>query len=154
MLIDPSGARFAYGEGTSFAAPITSGIAALVWQVEAGLASEQVAEVLTATARQPAGGGWNEFTGTGIVDGLAASARARVYDVTPPRARGTARRRGNRVSVRVRRSVDRTVSGRELAANVTYSLLVSRNGGQTFASGAAGRGRSRHRSPCAAGGRT
>ena len=42
------------------------------------------------------------------------------------------RRRGNRVSVRVGRSVDRTASGRELAGNVTYSLLVSRDGGQTF----------------------
>ena len=132
VLVDASGARLAYGEGTSFAAPIASGIAALIWQVEARLASEQVAEVLTATARQPAGGGWNEFTGTGIVDGLAASARARVYDVTPPRARGSASRRGNRVNVRVKRSVDRTASGRELAGNVTYSLLVSRDGGQTF----------------------
>ena len=132
VLVDASGARFAYGEGTSFAAPIASGIAALIWEVEARLASEQVAEVLTATARQRAGGGWNEFTGTGIVDGLAASARARVYDVTAPRARGTARRRGNRVSVRVGRSVDRTASGHELAGNVTYSLLVSRDGGQTF----------------------
>ena len=64
-----AGARYAYGEGTSFAAPIVSGLAALAWQVERRLASEQVADVLTRSAD---GGGWNEFTGSGVVDGMAA----------------------------------------------------------------------------------
>ena len=67
------GSRFAYGQGTSFAAPIVSGIAALVWQVEPRLASEQVAEVLIRSARQTLGRGWNEFTGAGVVDGKAAT---------------------------------------------------------------------------------
>ncbi|MGH3993048.1 MAG: S8 family peptidase, partial [Pseudonocardiaceae bacterium] len=66
LVSDPSGARFAYGEGTSFAAAIVSGIAALVWQVEPRLASEQVAEVLTRSARQTRGRGWNEYTGAGV----------------------------------------------------------------------------------------
>ena len=44
-----------YAEGTSFSAPIVSGIAALDWQVEPRLASEQVAEVLTRSARQTVG---------------------------------------------------------------------------------------------------
>jgi hypothetical protein len=131
-VFSQGGVRFAYGEGTSFAAPIVSGIASLTWQVERRLASEQVAEVLIRSAHQPQGGGWNEFTGAGIVDGAAATALARTYDVSPPRARGTARRHGDRVSVRVRAARDRTESGRELAGNVTYSLLVSRNGGRTF----------------------
>ena len=47
--------RFAYGEGTSFAAPFASGLAALVWQVQPRLASEQVADVLIRTARQTVG---------------------------------------------------------------------------------------------------
>jgi subtilisin family serine protease len=128
LVPDPSGARFAYGEGTSFAAPIVSGIAALVWQVERRLASEQVAEVLIRSARQTRGTGWNEFTGAGIVDGAAAAALARTYDVTSPRARGWARRRGARVSVRVRSTRDRTEPGRELAGGVRYGLLVSRDG--------------------------
>jgi subtilisin family serine protease len=132
LVPDPSGARFAYGEGTSFAAPIVSGLAALVWQVERRLASEQVAEVLTRSARQTRGTGWNKFTGAGIVDGQAATALARIYDVTSPRVRGRARRRGVRVSVRVSSSKDRTEQGRELAGRVRYSLLVSRNGGRDF----------------------
>ena len=124
--------RFAYGEGTSFAAPIVSGLATLVWQVERRLASEQVAEVLIRSARQTRGTGWNEYTGAGIVDGKAATDLARVYDVTAPRTKAEARRVGTSVSVRMARTQDRTEEGRELAAGVTYGLLVSRNGGQTF----------------------
>ena len=131
-VFSQSGLRFAYGEGTSFSAPIVSGIAALVWQVEPRLASEQVAEVLIRSARQTRGKGWNEFTGAGIVDGKAATDLARVYDVTAPRARARAQRLGNTVSVRMTRTEDRTEEGRELAARVTYGLLVSRNGGRNF----------------------
>ena len=132
LVADQSGARFAYGEGTSFAAPIASGIAALVWQVERRLASEQVAEVLTRSARQTRGKGWNQYTGAGVVDGRAASALARTYDVTAPRARAGARRLGTSVSVQVRSARDRTERGRELAGRVTYGLLVSRDAGRDF----------------------
>jgi subtilisin family serine protease len=140
ILVD-GGARFAYGQGTSFAAPIVSGIAALTWQVERRLASEQVAEVLSQSARQTRGTGWNQFTGAGVVDGAAATARARTYDVRPPRARGRARRRGGRVRARVLRSADRTDAGRELAGRVTYGLLVSRNGGRDYSVVRSGRRR-------------
>jgi hypothetical protein len=135
------GLRFAYGEGTSFAAAIVSGIAALVWQVEPRLASEQVAEVLIRSARQTHGTGWNEFTGAGIVDGRAASDLARVYDVTAPRARAQARRSGHSVGVRMGRAKDRTEPGRELASEVTYGLLISRNGGRSFRVAMSGRRR-------------
>ena len=141
LVADPSGARFAYGEGTSFAAPIASGIAALVWQVEPRLASEQVAEVLMRSARQTRGRGWNEFTGRGVVDGRAGAALALVYDVTAPRARARARRAGGRVRVRLLRVRDRTERGRELAGRVAYSLLVSRDGGESFATVVEGRRR-------------
>ena len=132
IVLDPSGARFAYGEGTSFAAPIASGIAALAWQVEPRLASEQVADVLTRSARQTRGRGWNEFTGAGVVDGRAAAALASKYDVTAPRARASARRSGRSVRVRLGRVRDRTERGRELAGGVTYNLLVSRDGGDDY----------------------
>jgi subtilisin family serine protease len=126
------GLRFAYGEGTSFAAPIVAGIAALVWQVEPRLASEQVAEVLMRTARQTRGSGWNEFTGWGLVDGKAATDLARLYDVTAPRLKAEARRRGGSVRVRMASTEDRTEPGRELAARITYSVLVSRDAGRNF----------------------
>jgi subtilisin family serine protease len=122
-------ARYAYGEGTSFAAPIVSGLAALAWQAESRLASEQVADVMV---RSATGSGWNEFTGAGVVDGKRAVDIAAVYDVIGPRARGRARRRGNRVTATLLRTRDRTDPGDELAGRLTYSLLVSRNGGRSF----------------------
>jgi Subtilase family len=131
-ILGQGGLRFAYGEGTSFAAPIVSGIASVVWDVEPRLASEQVAEVLTRSARQTRGTGWNEFTGAGIVDGKAASDLARVYDVTAPKAKARAKRRGDSVRVRMEATKDRTEPGRELASGVTYGLLVSRDGGRSF----------------------
>jgi subtilisin family serine protease len=127
------GARYAYGEGTSFAAPIAAGVAALAWQVEPRLASEQVADVMVRSAHQTVGTGWNEFTGAGIVDGSAATALARTYDVSAPRGHARARRRDDLIAVRVLGSKDRTESGRELAGGVTYGLLVSRDGGRNFA---------------------
>jgi subtilisin family serine protease len=125
-------ARYGYAEGTSFSAPIVSGVAALVWQVEPRLASEQVAEVLTRSARQTVANGWNKFSGAGVVDGAAATALARRYDVTAPVARGSARRAGPTVRVRLRRSTDRTEQDRELAGGVRYGLVVSRDGGESF----------------------
>jgi serine protease len=126
-------ARYAYGQGTSFSAPIATGIAALTWQLEPRLASEQVADVLVRTARQTLGTGWNEFTGSGIVDGFAATELARRYDVRAPRVRATASRRGGTsIAVRLRSSKDRTEAGRELAGGVTYGLLISRDGGRNF----------------------
>ena len=122
-------ARYAYGEGTSFAAPIVSGLAALAWQAEPRLESQQVGEVLT---RSAAGRGWNQFTGAGVADGLRAVEVARAYDVVAPRPRARVHRHGNRVRVRVRRSRDRTARGDELADHVRYGLLVSRDGGRSF----------------------
>jgi subtilisin family serine protease len=109
-----------------------SGIAALVWQVEPRLASEQVAQVLIRSARQTRGRGWNQYTGAGIVDGKAATDLARAYDVTSPRAKGKALRHGRTVSVRVSKVKDRSERGRELAGHITYGLLVSRDGGKGY----------------------
>ena len=124
-----SGGHYGYGEGTSFAAPIVSGLAAVAWQAQPRLASEQVADVLV---RSAAGTGWNEFTGSGIADAIRAVEVARVYDVLSPRARGRARRHGNRVRVTVARSRDRTLPGDDLAGRVTYGLLISRDAGNSF----------------------
>jgi subtilisin family serine protease len=122
-------ARYAYGEGTSFAAPIVSGLAALAWQAERRLTSTQVADVMVRSAN---GGGWNEFTGAGVVDGKKAVDIAATYDVVAPRARGKIRRQGNRAKVTVARTRDRTEAGDELAGALSYAVLVSRDNGRNF----------------------
>jgi subtilisin family serine protease len=130
------GARYGYAQGTSFAAPIAAGIASLVWQVERKLESDQVGDVVARSARQTLGRRrWNEFTGTGTVDGAAAVRLARRYDTTAPRAFARARRTGpGRVEVAIGRTDDRTERRHERAGGVRYSLLVStrRRGGFRF----------------------
>ena len=134
VFTDPAGGSGAwtYSEGTSFAAPIASGIAALAWQAEPRLQSQQVAEVLMRSARQTVGapGTWNEATGTGIVDGEAAVKLARVFDVLEPAgmtARQTRKSR-NRMLVIAGGGVDRTDEGDELAGDVTHFILRSIDG--------------------------
>jgi len=132
MFVSTVAPRFAYGQGTSFAAPIVAGIATLVWQVEPRLASEQVADVLIRSADQHLGRGWNQYTGRGVVDGASAVALARTYDVVPPRVKGSASKRDGSVNVRLRKVKDRSERGRELAGHVRYGLLVSRDGGRNY----------------------
>jgi membrane-anchored mycosin MYCP len=57
--------------GTSYAAPVVSGLAALIRSRFPKLTARQVMERIEATARHPAGG-WNPLIGAGVVDFLAA----------------------------------------------------------------------------------
>ncbi len=119
------GGRWAYAMGTSFSVPLVAGIAALVWQVEPRLKSEQVADVLRRSARQTLPGTrWNEFTGRGVVDGEAATALARRYDVRPPRA-ARPRRAQRRARVRARAPQPRSHQPRP-GARRSGALLAAR----------------------------
>jgi subtilisin family serine protease len=132
---DPSGSgRWGYSQGTSFSAPIAAGIAALVWQANLGLQSQQVAHVLERSARQTYQQGntqvgsrlFNDHTGWGLVDGAAAVELARRYDTTPPELSFTARKRRRRNVVSLSSSGrDLTTPGHELAGNVVYELDAS-----------------------------
>ena len=78
--------RWGYGEGTSFAAPLVSGAAALARDANPRLTAEQTADVIRRSAHQTIGSGWNSQTGTGVLDVGAAVALARVYDTEEPHA--------------------------------------------------------------------
>jgi type VII secretion-associated serine protease mycosin len=80
-----------YWDGTSFAAPFVSGVAALVRAAWPGLTAQQVAQRLTATATVARGGANSNEYGAGIVDpyravteGLAGKPRE-LAPVTVPR---------------------------------------------------------------------
>ena len=125
--------RFAYGEGTSFAAPFASAMASLAWQVQPRLASEQVADVLIRSARQTLRPRLER------AHRLGRGGRRRGHGAGPDirrdraaEARQARRRDGSSVAVHVGRTHDRTLSGHELAGHVRYGILVSRDGGQSY----------------------
>ena len=123
----PSAGRYGYAEGTSFAAPIVAGGAALVRGANPRLSAAQTADVLRRTARQTFGSGWNSRTGAGVVDLTAAVAAARRYDVTPPvpAVVATPSSGGVAVSVTVR---DTTSYASEHAAVASVRLEGSSDG--------------------------
>ncbi|HEY3541462.1 MAG TPA: S8 family serine peptidase [Gaiellaceae bacterium] len=65
---------YGYGSGTSFATPLVSGAAALVWAANPGLTAQQVAQILKETASGH--GHWTPELGFGVIDAAAAVARA------------------------------------------------------------------------------
>lgn len=81
VSLDPDGEGFvdtlpAFGSsmpivGTSYAAPVVSGIAALVRARSPQLTARQVMQRIKDTAHRPPGG-WDPFVGFGVVDALAA----------------------------------------------------------------------------------
>ena len=63
-----------YASGTSFAAPLVAGAAALVWAANPSLTAQQVAEILKQTTS--GAGRWTPDLGFGVVNVGAAVARA------------------------------------------------------------------------------
>jgi subtilisin family serine protease len=124
---NPAAGRFAYGEGTSFAAPIVAAVASLVRQANPALSPGQVADVLRRSATQTIGTGWNEWSGDGIVDAEAAVALARAYDTTPPAiAFSTVARNGGIQTDIV--GTDDAGAGQSLSGAVTVGVEESRDG--------------------------
>lgn len=127
---DPVGGRYAYAEGTSFSAPIVSAVASLVLQANPALHSDQVADVIRRSAHQTVGTGWNQYTGAGVVDALAAVNLARTYDTVAPTISFAAVPTGSSVVASVA-GVDLAGPGQALAGPGESSLGVSTDG-KTF----------------------
>jgi serine protease len=85
--------RYAYLEGTSMAAPIVAGIAALVRQVNPDATAKDVITVMKQSATRPAGSGWNAELGWGVVNAAAAVGAVRAIDRRPPRSQLSGRTR-------------------------------------------------------------
>ncbi|MGQ9648653.1 MAG: S8 family serine peptidase [Phycisphaerae bacterium] len=82
------GKAYAAWTGTSFAAPIASGVAALIWSANPSLRPATVRDILLATARDLGPTGWDEAFAFGCVDAATAvELAARIVeqqDTTPP----------------------------------------------------------------------
>jgi hypothetical protein len=70
------GGVYGTASGTSFAAPVVSGVAALIWSVNPDFSPITVREILYDTAVDLGVGGWDEEFGRGRVDAAAALALA------------------------------------------------------------------------------
>ena len=124
---DHGAGRYAYGQGTSFSAPLVAGAAALVRQVAPALRAEQVGDVLRRSADQTVGTGWNAYTGAGVLDVAGAVALAARYDTSAPALALAVEPRAG--AVRVRASADDAVgAGKEPAGATVVGLEVSRDG--------------------------
>jgi len=82
------GGTYAACSGTSFAAPVVSGVAALVWSVKPDLRPATVRDILVATARDLGEPGWDLSYAYGCVDAApAVDLAAQIIeqqDTTPP----------------------------------------------------------------------
>ena len=87
-LVNASGAQHdsAPLSGTSYAAPVVSGLAALVRSRFPELTARQVVQRIKATAHHPPGG-WNPRVGAGLVDFLAAVSTDTPTSPPPPPTR-------------------------------------------------------------------
>ena len=76
--IEPSG--YGIGNGTSYAAPLAAGAAALAWSINPALTPGEVRSILYTTATDLGDPGWDETFGYGRVDlsGVATAAAATV----------------------------------------------------------------------------
>lgn len=127
-IITTQGAgRYAYGQGTSFSAPLVAGAAALVRQVSPGLRADQVGDVLRRSARQTIGSGWNPGTGAGVLDIGAATALAARYDATAPELSLSAEAGTGTVRIRAN-AEDRVGAGHDVAGDATVGAEYSRDG--------------------------
>jgi len=66
------GRTYAYGDGTSFAAPFVTGVVAVMLSRYPLLSSENVTETLRAQAEDLGAEGWDQFYGWGLVDAYDA----------------------------------------------------------------------------------
>ena len=124
--------RWAYLSGTSMATPMVGAVAALAKQVNPDLSATDVITLLEQTATRPAGSGWSEDLGWGILNAARAVAAARSLDRTAPRSKLRGPRRARRgTSFRLRWSgSDPSPAGVVSSGIARYELWRRVDGGR------------------------
>jgi thermitase len=115
-----AGGTYGYWSGTSFSAPLTAGVAALVLSANPSLSPAQVQGILEQSAADLGAAGWDASYGWGRLNAGAAIGYSAVQDTVPPAVSITNPVNGatvaGTVGVRVNATDDRAV------ASVTYSV--------------------------------
>jgi subtilisin family serine protease len=121
--------RFAYLQGTSMAAPIVAGVAAMARELNPDATVADIIRTLKETASRPAGSAWSPELGWGIVDAAAAMNAVRAIDRRAPRSRLRGERRVRRArSVTLRfRGSDTAPTGLTPSGVDVYEVYRSAN---------------------------
>jgi thermitase len=82
ILTTSTNETYAYGSGTSFAAPFVTGVVALMLSEYPSLNTENVTETLRVEAQDLGDAGWDQFYGWGLVDAYAAVSMAPIPSVS------------------------------------------------------------------------
>jgi subtilisin family serine protease len=98
--------RYYRASGTSFAAPLVSGLASLMIANDPSLTNEQVIAIIKSTARDVGTPGVDQFTGYGIVDARAALSAPKDYFLYARIKRVEVVQKGGAQAVRVFGSAD------------------------------------------------
>jgi serine protease len=88
--------RYAYLQGTSMAAPIVAGIAAMARELNPEATAADIIRALKESAARPGGSGWGPDLGWGIIDAAAGLNAARAIDRRAPESRLSGRTRVRR----------------------------------------------------------
>jgi thermitase len=84
VVADPTlGSGYGLGHGTSFAAPLAAGAAALLWSIDPSLTPDEVLAILYETAKDLGNPGWDEVYGWGRLNIGAAAERAYEMSLAP-----------------------------------------------------------------------
>jgi subtilisin family serine protease len=124
-------ARYAYLQGTSMAAPIVAGIAAMARKLNPDASAADIIRALKETASRPAGSGWNGDLGWGIVDAGAAMNAVRAIDRRAPESKlsGRTRIRKARTTTLKLTGADPAPSALQASGVDVYEVFRSANRG-------------------------
>ncbi|HET7886341.1 MAG TPA: S8 family serine peptidase [Bradyrhizobium sp.] len=98
--------RYYHASGTSFAAPLVSGLASLMIANDPTLTNRQVMNIIKSTARDVGTPGVDQFTGYGLIDARAALKAARDYRLLVNIAAVESATAGGKQVARVRGTAD------------------------------------------------
>ena len=87
--------KYYRASGTSFAAPLVSGVASLIWSINPKLSAEQVTRMMLMSATDIEVSGWDQLTGYGLLNASAALLAdpdyytfAKINSITPVQREG------------------------------------------------------------------
>jgi serine protease len=124
-----NGASYAYLEGTSMAAPQVAGVAAMMRALNPYATLKDILRTLKVTARRPAGSGFSNQLGWGILDAAAAINRIRRIDRLPPVSRLIAPRVAHRLVFRLHWNGHDQRRAGLIASGIAYFLVYAKSGG-------------------------